>query len=59
MSSRRSLRGGDGFLSMRLADAVARVEEGAVAGICRGCDVTVKDGELTDVGEDEDGSGSG
>ena len=53
---------GDGFLSPRLADAVAGVEEEVVAGICGGCDGIVQDGEVADAGEDEvleDGGGGG
>ena len=53
---------GDGFLSTRLADAVAGVEEEVVAGICGGCDGIVQDGEVADAGEDEvlaDGGGGG
>ena len=52
----------NGFLGTRLANAVLGVQEKVVSSIRRGSDGSIKDGEVTDAGEDEvleDGGGCG
>ena len=43
----------NGFLGTRLANALLSVQEEVVSGISRGGDSSIKDGEVTDAGEDE------